>query len=306
MENIDNSQNKNINRIIKNVLRLKYKEDKNIKNILSSFNVKSFDNNFSYRIFKNDIRHALNCITKCRFKNFSYDNDEVVILKKNINQINEYVSSKIKNKDIESSNDVTSNDEPSNDEPTNNKPINNKPDNNKSDKYRFVNIPVNDSSVNDKINKKEYINNFFEDLNNFLNINFDENMQKSISYFIKSLFNNKESKYLLNLFKINNPNIDKLFIYEKIFKNEDINLIISISNIIKFVENDKFLTKFLLYDLEYISINFFENINNLLKYNSIINSNNSNNIDQNNILKLFLKSHVSYMIKYYDEINKYL
>jgi hypothetical protein len=166
------------------------------------------------------------------------------------------------------------------------------------------------SNLNDfHLKKPEYIatkvedietldKDFFNSLNFILNIELDSQIQESIAYFIKKIFDTEEYKYILEIFDTNAnilSIIKKIIIKQNLYDEIDFvkSLYIIIELISKNTDLSNYLRIFLSYDLEKEVSFIVNNTENLLKYVSIINKNN-----KNTILNETLKNHIRYIILY--------
>lgn len=153
------------------------------------------------------------------------------------------------------------------------------------------------SNLNEN-NEEDLDKDFFTSLKNILNMELDEQSQIAIGYFIKKIFDNDEYKYILDIFdkNLNNLNIIKnIIIKHNIFNDERfmISLYIIIELISKNNDLSKYLRIFLSYDMEKQLSFIVNNTDNLLKYVSIINKDNTNVV-----LNEILRNHIRYIILY--------
>jgi hypothetical protein len=139
---------------------------------------------------------------------------------------------------------------------------------------------------------------FFTSLTIILNTELDIKSQEAIRYFMKDIFNHDEYKYILDIFD-KNANIlniiKKIIIKQNLYDEIEFvkSLYIIIELISKNTDLSNYLRIFLSYDLEKELSFIVNNTENLLKYISIINKNNTNLI-----LNEFLRNHLRYIILY--------
>jgi hypothetical protein len=139
---------------------------------------------------------------------------------------------------------------------------------------------------------------FFTSLTIILNTGLDTKSQEAIGYFIKKIFDFDEYKYVLDIFdkNANILNIVKNIIIKQNIYNDTkfmLSLYIIIELISKNTDLSNYLRIFLSYDLEKELSFIVNNTENLLKYVSIINKNNTNIV-----LNESIKSHLTYIILY--------
>ena len=122
--------------------------------------------------------------------------------------------------------------------------------------------------------------------------------QQAIGFFMKEIFDNNEYKYILDIFD-KNANIlniiKKIIIKQNLYDEIEFvkSLYIIIELISKNTDLSNYLRIFLSYDLEKELSFIVNNTENLLKYVSIINKNNTNLI-----LNESIKNHLRYIILY--------
>jgi len=139
---------------------------------------------------------------------------------------------------------------------------------------------------------------FFTSLTIILNTELDIMSQQAIGYFIKKIFDNDEYKYVLDIFD-KNANIlniiKKIIIKQNLY--DEIEFVKSLYIIIELISKNtnlsNYLRIFLSYDLEKELSFIVNNTENLLKYVSIINKNNTNLV-----LNESLRNHLRYIILY--------
>ena len=139
---------------------------------------------------------------------------------------------------------------------------------------------------------------FFTSLTIILNADLDIMSQQAIGFFMKEIFDNNEYKYILDIFD-KNANIlniiKKIIIKQNLYDEIEFvkSLYIIIELISKNTDLSNYLRIFLSYDLEKELSFIVNNTENLLKYVSIINKNNTNLI-----LNESIKNHLRYIILY--------
>jgi len=167
------------------------------------------------------------------------------------------------------------------------------------EKYVLANFNENNHLINDQNNESLSLDkDFFDSLKFILNVEIDEQSQNAIGYFIKKIFDNDEYKYILEIFEdnFNNLNIIKNIINKQNIFNDPkfmLSLYMIIELISKNTDLSMYLRIFLSYDLEKEVSFIVNNTDNLLKYISIINKNNTNII-----LNTLLREHIRYIILY--------
>ena len=139
---------------------------------------------------------------------------------------------------------------------------------------------------------------FFNSLTIILNTELDTQSQEAIGYFIKKIFDHNEYKYILDIFD-KNANIlniiKKIIIKQNLYDEIEFvkSLYIIIELISKNTDLSNYLRIFLSYDLEKEVLFIVNNTENLLKYVSIINKNNTNlGLNES------IKNHIRYIILY--------
>ena len=139
---------------------------------------------------------------------------------------------------------------------------------------------------------------FFTSLTIILNTELDIMSQRAIGFFIKKIFDHNEYKYILDIFD-KNANIlniiKKIIIKQNLYDEIEFvkSLYIIIELISKNTDLSNYLRIFLSYDLEKELSFIVNNTENLLKYVSLINKNNTNLI-----LNESLRNHLRYIILY--------
>ena len=139
---------------------------------------------------------------------------------------------------------------------------------------------------------------FFTSLTIILNADLDIMSQQAIGFFMKEIFDNNEYKYILDIFDKNSNILNiikKIIIKQNLYDEIEFvkSLYIIIELISKNTDLSNYLRIFLSYDLEKELSFIVNNTENLLKYVSIINKNNTNLI-----LNESIKNHLRYIILY--------
>jgi hypothetical protein len=163
------------------------------------------------------------------------------------------------------------------------------------EKYVLENFNENNQLSKDK---ESLDKDFFDSLKFILNTELDEKSEKAIGYFIKKIFDNDEYKYILEIFHDNSNNLNiikNIIIKQNIFNDPKfmLSLYMIIELISKNTDLSMYLRIFLSYDLEKEVSFIVNNTDNLLKYISIINKNNTNIV-----LNTILREHIRYIILY--------